>query len=284
MTSSSGERVREPTETDLLLPFERQNLHLHYKDFYITKRNNFFATIQAFPELWRCFEFLNDIWQREFADLERGRDVKTMLPSILFMNAHARFLVAFELAFSCCTSDASNVLRSGIESVAYAHKILRQPELAVVWLDKDEGAEERKAYERAFQKNKRESLFSPEHGLGMLYKCWCDYSEIATHSTVASIGLRFQSVETPTDISWRLNYFEADQPNLAAFLFSFLVASLHMENVHFRSFEGRLKLDVRLGRMRSDFGHMVENTRRRIIKRYGKELSQKLQEPEQVIP
>jgi hypothetical protein len=197
---------------------------------------------------------------REFADLEKIGEVKKMLPGILFMSAHSRFLVALEFAFSCCTSDASNVLRSGIESVAHACKILRHPELAVVWLDKDAGPSQRKAFERAFEKEKRDSLFPPKQGMGMLYRFWSDWSEIATHSNVSSIGLRFREKETPTHISWGLNYFEVDSANLALFLFSLLVASLHMEDALFRSFQSRLRFDVQLEKMRKQFGYSVKDS------------------------
>ena len=267
-----------PTEDDLLLPFEKENIRGGYRDFFKTKRNNFFGTIQAFPDLWRCFELLDEVWLRDFADLENPADVKHMLPIVLFMNAHARYRTAFELGFSCCIPDAWNVLRSGIESTAYAHKLFREPHLTVVWLDKDEGPAEKKAYRKAFEENKGESLFPTQHGLRVLHKFWSDYSETATHSTVASLGLRFQSEETPTHIRWQLNYFEADQANLAAFLFSLLLCSLHMEDVLYRSFESRLKLDVRLGKMRREFGKLVERNRLALIKNYGKELSKKLQE------
>lgn len=115
-----AEKGRQPTEDDLLLPFEKRCLHGDYREFFKTKRNNYFATIQAFPGVWRCFELLDDIWMREFDDLQKLRNVKGMLPAILFMNAHAQFRVAWELGFSCCIGEAWNVLRSGIESVAHA--------------------------------------------------------------------------------------------------------------------------------------------------------------------
>ena len=51
-----------------------------------------------------------------------------------------------------------------------------------------------------------------------------------------------------------------------------------MEDVLYRSFESRLKLDVRLGKMRREFGKFVERNRLALIKNYGEELSKKLQE------
>ena len=273
---SSRDKLKD-REDEFLLPFELKRLQGTFREYLRIKRNNYLATIEKFPVLWRCFELLDEIWMREFTDLEKIVEVKKMLPGILFMNAHSRFLVALELAFSCCTSDAANILRSGIESVAHACKILREPEQAAVWLDKDEGPAQSKAFKKAFEQKKREVLFPPEQRLDTLYHYWSHYSEIATHSTVSSIGLRFREEQTASHISWRLNYFETDEANLASFLFSFLVASLHMEDVLYRSFESRLKLDIGLGKMRIQLGSLFGKTRQQIIKKYGNELLNRVQ-------
>src|SRR2546427_305823 len=89
----------EPPESEFLLPFERQTLKGDYRGYLNIKRNNFFATIQQFRGIWDCFGLLDETWIREFADLERQRDPNQMLPLLLFINAHAQFRTAFELAF-----------------------------------------------------------------------------------------------------------------------------------------------------------------------------------------
>jgi hypothetical protein len=45
----------EPKETDLLVTFEIQNIPKSYKTYYIVKRNNFFSSIQRFPEMWQYY-------------------------------------------------------------------------------------------------------------------------------------------------------------------------------------------------------------------------------------
>lgn len=37
---------------ELLLPFEAAHLNGEYRNYFLYKRTNFFATIQAFPKLW----------------------------------------------------------------------------------------------------------------------------------------------------------------------------------------------------------------------------------------
>lgn len=259
---------QRPTASDVLLPFEQQNLHTEYMKYYEIKRHNFFATIQKFPKIWECFQLLDGIWMREFSDLERQRNPDQMLPILLFVNAHAQFRIAFELGFSCCIGEAWNVLRSAIESVAHAHKTLREPHLVRVWVEKDDSSSQLKAFEDAFLRSKKTSLFPSQYGLEELHKYWSQYSEWGTHTTVSALARRFVSEDTPTDVNWELHYFEADPSRLAISLFSLLIASFLMEKVFFSAFDARLKLDPSLVNKRDEFDRRKEETRRRIIKRF----------------
>jgi len=259
---------RLPTEDDLLLPFEKTHLRGDYKDYFTTKRNNFFATVQAFPGMWRCFGLLDEVWMREFGDLQRLRDVKQMLPGILFMNGHAQFRIGWELGFSCCIGEAWNVLRSGIESVAHAHKIYREPQLAAVWSAKDEGTKELQTFKDAFERNKKESLFPAQHGLDTLHRYWSEFSELGTHTTVSSLARRFKEEKTAEDVNWQLNYFEVDQKRIAIFLFSLLLAAASMEKAFFDCFETRLKLDPTLVAKRRELENATGRTKQEIIKQF----------------
>ena len=260
--------AKEPTEHDLLLPFESERLRGNYKEYFKTKRNNSFATIQAFPGIWNCFQLLDEIWMREFDDLQRLLDPNQMLPAILFMNGRAQFRVALELGFSCCIGDAWNVLRSGIESVAHAHKIIREPQLAKAWAEKDDGPTQAEAFKDAFERNKKQSLFPSEHGLDTLHKYWSEFSEWGTHTTVAALGKRFASEETKADVNWKLNYFEAQPERLALYLFSLFLASFFMEKACFDAFEERLKLDPQLLSMRTQLDGLRQRTATEIINRF----------------
>ena len=266
--SASVERASEPTESDLLLPFERQNLHLHYKDFYKTKRNNLFATIQSFPNIWRCFELLDEIWMRAFSDIERLHDPNLILPSMLFINAHAQFRIAFELGLSGCIGEAWNVLRSGIEAVAHASKILREPHLATVWLEKNDGLTQRKEFQKAFGEKVKHSLYSSSKELRELYMFRSQLSEWGTHTTVNSLARRVVFEDGQADKRVLHNYLEADPYRLAGSLFSMLLAARSMEHALFRAFEGRLKLDPKLVERRNEFEGLKERTRVEIIERF----------------
>ncbi len=165
-------------ETQILLPFEEKNLRGGYRDYFVAKRTNYFATIHTFARLWNCYLGLDEIWEREFSDLQRITQPGQALPIKLFSNCHAQFRIAFELGFSTCIGEAWNIVRSSIETAVQAHKIWREPKLALVWAKKGDGPQEQKAYQAAFESHKKESLFPVEHGLRELYTYYGDYSEL----------------------------------------------------------------------------------------------------------
>ena len=245
--------LQAPSDDELLLPYEVRILRGDYKEYLKVKRNNYLATTQAFPNLWESFQLLDEIWKREFDDLERLRETKQMFPLILFLHAHSQFRVALDLGFSCCIGEAWNVLRSGIESTVHAHKVYREPHLLKVWIGKDDGPEQARAFKDVFEHDKKNSLFPSQYGLDKLHAYWSQFSEFGTHTTVSALGRRFVEDKTTTDVNWKLQYFETETDRLALFLFSLLSASRLMEKAFFDCFDTRLTLDPQLGEMRAQF-------------------------------
>ena len=122
----------------MLVPFESQNIPAEYKEYYKIKRNNLFASIRRFPELWTYYTLLDAIWLREFSDLKPPGQVNEFFPLILFINAHAKMRISIELALSGCLAEARSILRDAIEFVAHAHTMLHDPQLQNVWISKNE--------------------------------------------------------------------------------------------------------------------------------------------------
>jgi hypothetical protein len=258
----------EPQETDILLMFENEHFSSDFKEYYKAKRQNFFATIQSFSGLWDCFQRLDRIWMREFQDMNVVTDTNTMLPGMLFMNAHAKFRIALELGFSCCLGEAWDALRGAIESAAHGHKISREPAMLKVWLDKDHGKKEAEAFKHAFERNKKTSLFPPQGGLDKLHHFYSQYSEWGTHTTVGSMAQRFRSVRTGDGTEWRVNYTGADLKLLAVSLFSMLMASSLMEGGLFSVFKNRLQIDIGLATMRGELAQAIQESRAETINRF----------------
>jgi hypothetical protein len=251
-----------------LLPLEEERFHDEYKTYFKHKRGNFLKSIATFSELWECFQLLNDIWMREMSDLEVVRDQYQMLPSMLFRAAHARILTAMELGFSCCIGDSYSILRDGIEAVTHAHKLSVEPSTATVWFGRGKGGTEEAAYDKIFTHRKRDNLFPEQHGLRRLHTFYAQFSEMATHSGVVSLGKSFKDVSTSEMLQWGFEYFETDPQKLALFLFTMLVVTAYMEEAFHGCYETRLNLDDALVAMRSRFTEKKEQQRTHLWDKY----------------
>jgi hypothetical protein len=246
-----------------VLPFESEHFHAEYLTYFRHKRGNFFRAVGEFSGLWECFQLLSDIWFREMADLQTASSERHMLPKTLFTAAHARFLNAMELGFSCCIGDAYSILRDGIEAVTHAYKIFKEPELAKVWAETGTAD-----YKKAFEEKKKENLFPDECGLRRLHEHYARFSEAATHTNPTSIGKQFEAINDGEKLSWKFHYFETDPRKLAVLLFALLDASALMESVFFCCFEPRLHLDHVLVEMRRRFAQQKEQQRQYLRSRY----------------
>jgi hypothetical protein len=250
-------------ENELLVPFESQNLPEEYKEYYLAKRQNFFASIQGFSDTYSCYIFLDRIWFREFQDLKVASDPNRLFPLMLYMNAHAKIRVCMELALSGCLAEARSILRDAIEFVAHAHHMLSDPDLQLKWLGKNDDAEQ---FKSAFERNKKEGLFK---GLDELHKTWGDLSETGSHATLNAMCDRFETVDDGNgNMQWRLNYSGIEPRMWGMQLFWMLLACFTMERTFFLDYESRLKLDYTLLTMRGEFEVRKERLRRELIVRY----------------
>lgn len=248
--------------TDLLLAFEAQNIPKAYLPYYEARRQNFFASIQGFPNLWKMFMALDAIWLREFDDLKPVTDPNRLFPIMVYVSAHAKIRLAMELAFSACLGEARSILRDAIESVAHAHVMLGDPKLQKVWLSKDDGKTEEKAFTEAFLKNKADRLFK---GLKELHEKFGELSETGSHTTLMSMVGRLSFETDSTGMSFNLNYTGTEPAMLEKSIFMLLLTCFVIEDTFNRDYEDRLKLDITLVKMRKEFAELKEQLRKEII-------------------
>ena len=246
-------------EEEFLTAFERANLPSEYKQHYFAKRQNFHASIQGFPELWNLYLLLDKIILREFEDLTMRPDLKKLFPLFLYIEAHVKIRASMELALSVCLPEARSILRDGIEFVAHAHHMLKDPELQKTWLNKNEEAE---AFKAAFEKDKKAGLFN---GLDELHTKWGELSETGAHATINAVCQRYVQTEDDKGINFRWNYCGVDVQPLVLELFTMVTTFFKMEETLFLDYEDRLKLDDILLGMRRDFETRKETLRRKLI-------------------
>lgn len=260
-------------ENELLVPFESQNIPAEYKEYYLTKRQNFFASIQGYSETFDCYMLLDKIWFREFQDLKVASDPNRMFPLLLYFNAHAKIRVSMELALSGCLAEARSILRDAIEFVAHAHHMLTDPALQLKWLGKND---EQEKFKDAFERNKKAGLFN---GLDELHKTWGDLSETGSHANINAICDRFAMTEEDGKVEFHLKYCGLEPRMWGMQLFWMLLACFTMEQTLFLDYESRLKFDDTLLKMRAEFETRKERLRRELIVRYNVQLPAKVASP-----
>lgn len=255
--------MREPTETDLLVEFERQHIPEHYKPYYLPKRHNLFATVQQFPYIWNCFMHLDKMVLREFEVMQRLRDPNRMLPMVLLMNAHSKVRVSFELTCSTCIPEGHSILRDAIESTAHGHRLASDPLLLKAWLEKNDSEEAKKVFSKEFEHEKANRLFDD---LPELHRLWKQFSEFGSHINMNSIISKFAVNQTATDMQFRLNYSGVADPKLfAIMLFEIVLVFAEIEKVILKLSGDRLRLDYELMEMRNRFEKEKESVRQHII-------------------
>jgi hypothetical protein len=258
--------MRDPTETDLLVEFERQQIPEHYKSYYLPKRHNLFVTIQQFPYVWNCFMHLDKIVLREFDVMQRLRDPNLMLPMVLLMNGHSKVRVAFELACSTCLTEGHSILRDAIESTAHGHRLASDPQLIKAWIAKDESEAAKKVFSQEFEYEKATRLFD---SLPELHRLWKQFSEFGSHININSIISKFVVSQTDTDLQFHLNYSGmADAKLLAMALFEMVLVFGEIEKAIFKLGKDRLQLDHELVDIRSRFEKEKESVRQHLIKTF----------------
>jgi len=254
-------RLIEPWVNEMdeerLLSAEDRNLRGPYRDYFITKRQNYLAVIRDLPELWDCFLRLDEIWTRDLDDMRTVTEKERPLLIAMFRHSHQQFRIAFELGFSTAITEAFNIMRGSIDTAMVAHKIFREPNLALVWLRKDEGKAEKKRFRETF---KSANLFPGQYGLAELKTFYGDYSELGTHPGLGAISLHTKIEARSTGQDWSHTYLETDGKRAVAFLFRMLEASAIVEGACFACFEDRLKLDSELMSMRSKFQKYKNDT------------------------
>lgn len=206
---------------------------------------------------------LDKIILREFADLTTRPDLKKLFPLFLYFEAHVKIRASMELALSVCMPEARSILRDGIEFVAHAHRMLKDPELQKTWLSKNDEAE---AFAAAFEKNKKTGLFN---GLDALHKRWGELSETGAHATINAVSQRYVQTQDEKGITFRWNYCGVDPQAWALEIFTMVLTFFEMQRTLYSDYEDRLKFDDILLRMGREFEVGKETLRSKLIKRFG---------------
>jgi hypothetical protein len=189
-----------------------------------------------------------------------------MFPLLLYFNAHAKIRVATELAFAGCLAEARSILRDAVEFVAHAHSMVGDPERQKTWLSKNDDKAALKAFNKAFGEKKKKGVFK---GLDELHKAWCDLSENGSHANIIAVVDRFVEVTDEKHVTFKLNYTGVESERIwRTSIFGMLLTCSTMLFTFLSDYDGRLKLDDTLVRMREECNQFKEQVRGMMKARY----------------
>jgi hypothetical protein len=258
----------EPTPDDFS-KFRQQHFSAEYLKYWKIKENNFAATIQSFPSLWRLFMQLDEILLKEFEISSPLSDQRQLIPRMLMTHSHSQFRLASELAFSTCPHEAYSLMRGAIESAVFGEKLFRHPELVKVWMSRRDSELDKKEFDNHFRANRKKNLFTGKSELEKLHVYWVQWSELSSHSSMEDMARRTQMESAPGAENFVIHYFERDQRYVCLAAFQALEAMALIESLLYTMFEGRLQLHPTLADERQAFARGKEAFRQGAIRDFG---------------
>jgi len=257
-------------EEELMLPYERKIMREPWLEYFKVKRQSWLATIQNFPDLWNTFLKLDEIFVLEIEDCRNLRDMKQLLPQLLFIKSHQSIRVAAEVGFSTHLTQAFDLARAAIETAAFAHKIHREPGLDTVFMCKDDGRAELEAFKDAFLRRKKENLFPDRFAfLVKMHDSYRHFSETGTHTTVSSFAQHYKESEDAEYIYKYITYTEANPQDIAMSVYWIISTFSDIEEAFHDAFSSRLSLDDQLQAMRRKFESEKRTVAKALLEKFG---------------
>ena len=216
---------------------EEQIVVGNFRDYLLTKRFNFVASINNLRDLADLYFKIDETWVDAMKTIELLSKREWIVPVQLTIFCFREIRMAAELLFCCCTTPGNSHLRSAIESFVHAQKILKEPGLIKVWLSRDS---DRAEYDRYFKANFKANLFPKDSGFEHLHSLWQMLCEVGPHPNVNSLGLSSSVTTTASEAFWRLEFFETGQDEIAKNLLLMIQCALEMFKSTYSSFHEQL--------------------------------------------
>lgn len=241
-----------------LFPEEQQIIVGNFREYFLTKRYNFVATINNYRDLSDLYFQVDKNWLDAISALGDIQNGYWIVPAQLTIFCFRELRLAAELLFCCCTTPGYGHLRTAIESFVQAQKILRQPELGKVWQSRDQ---DRKEYNKHFKADFRTNMFPEHSGFEHLHKIWAMLCDAGPHPNVTSIGISSSTTTSNTDVLWRLEFFEVDEGEISKNVLLMIQSALDMFKTTYSSFHERLSQEPEM--LRTLTAHLVGYSRLR---------------------
>jgi hypothetical protein len=231
--------VNRPDLSQYLLPEEKQFVTGNFRGYFLTKRYNFIATVNSFPDISHLYFEADENWIKAIEGLEHVSNGDWIVPTQLTIFCFRELRLAAELLLSCCTTPGYSHLRTAIEAFAQAQKIVRVPALSKVWLNRDEDLAE---YNKYFKAKIKDNLFPDSSGFPRLHAIWKMLCDAGPHANVTSVGVSSSTTSSDTNVHWQLEFFEVKLEEITKNLLLMMMCQLEMFKHTYNVFHERLSL------------------------------------------
>lgn len=166
-------------------------------------------------------------------DPQDGRAI--FIPMVI--STHRYLLNAFDALFCGQLLEALCLIRPAAEMAGHMLQMSRKPELVRLWLARDEGKEQEKAFKKACP----DHLPEDDPLTSGLFGLWKLASNTGMHSNARTFDLHVQR----TDNQIRTAYFISDVLQLQLFSFHFILCARRMMEIHVSALSAYLGRDLR---------------------------------------
>lgn len=116
-------------------------------EFLVASQANGYAAFVRLRKDYDLLSRIDQLFRKAVAHLDNTPD---WMPLVFLLRSHSAFLGAVRLAMSGQLAEAYAVLRGALESALYGLHIARHPELARIWLERNESPERRQEVRTTF--------------------------------------------------------------------------------------------------------------------------------------
>lgn len=255
MSSSDGNSASggRPDLTKYLFEEEANFVTGDFREYFLTKRFNLIATVNAFSDISELYFRTDQNWVEAMRGLAFVTDGNRVVPTQLTIFCFREIRMAAELLLSCCTTLGFSHLRSAIESFVHAQRILREPTLSRVWCMREEEPEE---YNEHFKANFKANMFPESSGFAPLHSVWKMLCDAGPHPNSTSVGLSSSISDLGTNVQWQLEFFTVDLREISNNLLMMIKCELEMFKCTYAAFHEQLSLQPHL--LQGMYSHLAE--------------------------
>lgn len=174
-------------------------------EFFEMTKENSYATFFKYPKQFSQLVQIDGFFREA---IECAQNSKHWFPYLFILKAHSAFLAALELIMGTQAQEAYMVMRGALENALYGYYIFQNPDLAEVYLKRDENEQTKTEMKNKFRNRAIiELLKKDDTKLGSaveaLYERTIDFG---AHPNEKSLSASFKKIDLEKAVRFEVSY------------------------------------------------------------------------------